>query len=123
MFILTVVVLCAHIIIVGLSYSPDPFNTQHPSASVANVGCVHQKLNGTSTQEWCLLSQPLLKPAVARHTDRTKEKKELERKCSVASLWKSSTLAVLLQGLEKQSSLSGIRRKTLVSEMGKRRRE
>ena len=83
MFILTVVVLCAHIIIVGLSYSPDPFNTQHPSASVANVGCVHQKLNGTSTQKRCLLSQPLLKPAGARHrTDEGKKGAGTEVFCS-----------------------------------------
>jgi hypothetical protein len=65
-----------------------------------------------------VFAQPILKLAVARHqTD--EGKKELERKCSVASPCKLSILAVLLQGLEEQSSLSGIRRKKLVSEMGK----
>ena len=103
--------LSARIIIAGLSYSPDPLHIQHPSASVTSVGYVHQKLNVTSTQERCLLSQPLLKQAVARH--RADEgKKELERKRSVASFWKLSIMTVLLQGLEEQSSLSGIRRKT-----------
>jgi len=107
--------LSARIIIVGLSYSPDPLNIQHPSASVASVGCVHQKLNGTSTQERCLLNQPLLKLAVARH--RTDEgKKELEGKCSVASFWKSSILAVLLQWLATGSV--GFRDLCLRGEMG-----